>query len=143
MNTIILTGIIGKDVDIISTAKGQFGKFSLAVKEQFLNTNNEWETKHTNWFSCFVTKEQLDEYGELLTKGSLIGVVGKLQIKQKDKVYYTSVAVKNIFEKTTAIENNKKVKEFVESLNKVGGYEPPPKSVKYEREEQDDDEVPF
>ena len=141
MNTIIISGVIGKDLQIIDTPKGQFGKFSLGVSDNFKNQNGDWEKSHTNWFFCYVTKDQIQIYADLLKAKNVIGVIGKLQIKEKNNVYYTSVAVKQIFDKTQTIENNKKVKEFIENLNKPYEYEQEPKN--YRVAEVEDEEVPF
>jgi hypothetical protein len=89
----------------------------------------------------------LEQHQTKITKGNLIGVVGKLVIKKHNEKYYTSVNVYNVITKDKIGKLNKDyfslLAEFKSEYNNqikadVTGYEEPPANDRIT-----DDEVPF
>lgn len=147
MNSIILIGSIGRDIEYVGT-ESKLGKFSICVNETKLNKESgEYEKIASNWFECVMSGKILEQHQTKITKGNLIAVVGKLVIKKHNEKYYTSVNVYNVISKDKIGKLNKDyfslLAEFKSEYNNqikadVTGYEEPPISQR-----DLDDEVPF
>lgn len=94
INSVALTGRLTADVDMRSTQSGKaVGQFNLAVNRQFTNSNGEREA---DFIRCVVWGKQAENLAKFVSKGSLLGVEGRLQTrsyenKQNQKVYITEV----------------------------------------------------
>lgn len=77
MNIVCITGNLGKDPDIRSTASGTtIMQFSLAVNER-RKVNDEW-TDYTHWIPCVVIGSRAESLSRILHKGSKVGITGRL-----------------------------------------------------------------
>ena len=65
-------GRLSRDPEVASTAKGEFVKLNLAVKQSFDNDDTEW-------VSVAVFSEKLRPKAELLRKGHVVAVGGNLK----------------------------------------------------------------
>jgi single-stranded DNA-binding protein len=146
MNSIVLIGSVGKDIEYLGT-ESKIGKFSICVNETKLNKDSgEWEKISSNWFECVLSGKILQQHQTKITKGNLIGVIGKLVIKKHNEKYYTNINVYNVITKDKIGQFNKDYfsllanykSENNNNSNNVTGYEEPPKRHRYA-----DDEVPF
>ena len=77
MNNVILTGRITRDLEL-KTGKASYLKFSLAVNRPF----SKDEVDFINCAAFGKTAELMDKY---LSKGSKIGVIGRIQVSQYEK----------------------------------------------------------
>jgi len=94
INNVTLTGRLTKDAELKYTSTGTaVASFSLAVDRQFKNANGEKETDFINVVAWRKTAEILAEHTR---KGSLIGIVGRIQTRNYEgndgkRVYITEV----------------------------------------------------
>ena len=94
LNVVTLTGRLTKDLDLRYTSTGTaVASFSMAVARQFKNANGEKETDFINVVAWRKTAEILAEHTR---KGSLIGIVGRIQTRNYEgndnkRVYVTEV----------------------------------------------------
>lgn len=95
MNKVLLTGCIGKDLDLKYTQGSgtAVAKGTLAVKREFKKDETDW----INLVAFGKTAETMAQY---LTKGSKIGIVGRIQTGSYDaqdgtKRYTTDVIVES------------------------------------------------
>lgn len=98
INRVVLVGRLTKDVELRYTTSGAaVGSFSLAVNRQFTSANGERETDFIN---ATIWRKSAENLAQFTHKGSLIGIDGRLQIrnyedKQGKRVYVTEVIVDN------------------------------------------------
>lgn len=110
MNKIILLGNLTKDVEVRYTSKDlAVGRFGIAVKRDYKNANDEYETDFAN---CVVYGQLAETMSKYFKKGSRILVEGRLQSGSYDKddgtkVYTTDVIV----EKINFVDSKKEQKE--------------------------------
>lgn len=96
MNKIILTGRLGKDVDVKYTQSGKcVAEFSLAVQEGY------GDKKTTTWINIVAWDKLAETCGNYLSKGMSVLVEGRLQIRSYDgkdgqKKYVTEVVAQSI-----------------------------------------------
>ena len=86
VNRVCLTGRLGRDPDVRSTASGStvLG-FSLAVSERRRNQQTgQWED-YTNWVNCTVFGKRADALAGILAKGMLVCVEGRLRWSQWER----------------------------------------------------------
>ena len=99
MNNVSLVGRLVRDPELRTVSTGNTTcSFSVAVNRQFTNANGERETDFIN---CVIWGKQAENLAKYCTKGSLIGVTGRIQTRNYDgqdgrKVYVTEVAANNI-----------------------------------------------
>ena len=105
MNKVILTAIIGKDVDLkyIANKGTAVAKTTLAVKREF-------KKDETDWINAIAFGKTAETMAQYLTKGSKIGVVGRIQTgsyqaQDGTKKYTTDVVIESF--------------EFLSSKNKT------------------------
>lgn len=94
MNSIVISGNIGKAIEIKQAGETTIGKFSLAVKDNRKDKNGEY---HTNWINCVVFGKQAEVMAQYTDKGSKLTIRGKLKtgdyMKGDVKIYTTDVIV--------------------------------------------------
>ena len=106
MNIVILTGRLGKDIELKQTQTGKsVVSFSLAVTRS---------KEETDWINCVAWNQTAELMYQYLGKGSLIGVEGRIQTRNYEgrdgrKVYITEVVVDRV--------------EFLESRKNEDDYE--------------------
>lgn len=99
MNNVSLVGRLTKDPELRTVSTGNTTcNFTVAVSRQFTNANGERETDFIN---CVIWGKQADNLAKYCTKGSLVGVTGRIQTRNYDgqdgkKVYVTEVAANNV-----------------------------------------------
>ncbi len=99
MNNVSLVGRLVRDPELRTVSTGNTTcSFSVAVNRAFTNANGERETDFIN---CVIWGKQAENLAKYCTKGSLIGVTGRIQTRNYDaqdgrKVYVTEVAATNI-----------------------------------------------
>lgn len=115
MNTVNLIGRLTKDPELRYTPSGvAICKFTVAVNRDFTNQSGEREADFINCTAFKKTAENLSNYQ---TKGSRIGVVGRIQTgsfegQDGKRVFTTDVMVDRI--------------EFLDSKNQSNGQNPSP-----------------
>jgi single-strand DNA-binding protein len=95
MNVITLTGNATKDIELRYTPNGKaVGNGTIAVRRDFKNQNDEYETDFINLVILGKTAEIMANY---VHKGDKFGVTGRLQIRKWEKEgktsYFTEVVV--------------------------------------------------
>lgn len=94
INDVVLVGRLTKDVDLRYTLNGTaYASFTVAVDRRYKNQNSERETDFIN---CVMWNKAAENLANYTKKGSLIGVVGRIQTRnyeneQGQRVYVTEV----------------------------------------------------
>ncbi|RXW87789.1 single-stranded DNA-binding protein, partial [Enterococcus faecium] len=110
INNVTLVGRLTKDPDLRYTASGTaVATFTLAVNRNFTNQNGNREADFIN---CVIWRKPAETMATLAKKGSLIGVVGRIQTRTYDnqqgqRVYVTEVVADNfqLLESKSATES--------------------------------------
>jgi single-strand DNA-binding protein len=77
----MLIGYVGTDSEMKFTAAGiPVANFSLAVNETYKNGDGEKKT-NTLWIRCVAWRRSAELVGEFVTKGKLLFVEGRLQLR--------------------------------------------------------------
>lgn len=98
INVTTLVGRLVKDAELRYTANGTAtATFSLAVKRSFKNAEGDIETDFIN---CVIWRKPAETLANYATKGTLIGVTGRIQTRnyenqQGQRVYVTEVVADN------------------------------------------------
>lgn len=91
MNQVSLIGRLTKDIELRNTANGQgkFVSFTLAVSEY------SGQKENTNFIPCFAFNITAENMARFLSKGSLVSVVGRVNVRasQTDGKYETIVTI--------------------------------------------------
>lgn len=111
INNVVLTGRLTRDPELRYTTSGKsVGTFNLAVTRTFKTNGRERESDFINCVAWGKTAESIANY---VSKGSLIGVQGRIQTRnyendKGDRVYVTEVVVDNFsfLEPKTRSSNN-------------------------------------
>jgi len=95
MNKFVGIGRAGKDPEVKTFDNGSIATFSLALSERGYTLQNGTQVpERTDWFNV-VVRGGLVKVAELVKKGSLIAVRGKLRTRSYDKdgqkVYVTEI----------------------------------------------------
>lgn len=99
INNVVITGRIVKKPEIRHTQSGiATCNFAIAVNDNF--TNNKGE-RHVSFINCVAWRAQAENLAKFMSKGSLIGVVGRIQTDSWDgqdgkRQYSTRVVAENI-----------------------------------------------
>ena len=81
LNKVMLIGYVGADSEMKFTPAGiPVTNFSLAVKEVYKNGDGEKKT-NTLWIRCVAWRRSAELVGEFVTKGKLLFVEGRLQLR--------------------------------------------------------------
>ena len=101
VNKVVLVGHLGGDPETRFTPSGvAVASFNLAPNESWRDANGELQDK-TEWHRCVMFGKSAEMSGELLKKGQLVYLEGKLQTRNwedKDGVKrYTTEVVCDIF----------------------------------------------
>lgn len=98
INNVTLVGRLTKDPELRFTSNGSaVATFNLAVNRNFTNQSGEREADFVN---CVIWRKSAENLANYTKKGSLIGVVGRIQTRNYDnqqgqKVYVTEVVCDN------------------------------------------------
>ena len=139
MNSIVLVGNVGKELFRISD---NLQGFTICVNKQKKNADGSYETVSSQWYNCNMTNKIAEEYGYLIKKGAVIGVVGENTYNESNGKIYHNVFTQKIIHKDLLKEFRSSYYELLRIIptkkEVIGGYEEPPKRHRYA-----DDEVPF
>lgn len=95
INRVILTGRIGKDVDLRYTQSGKaVASFTLAV-------TNSFDRERPYWIPCTVWGKSAENCAQYLGKGSMAGIDGRISTRSYEnqdgkKVYITEVVADRV-----------------------------------------------
>lgn len=98
INRVVLEGRLTRDPELKYTTNGvAVASFTLAVNRQFTNSQGEREADFIN---CVIWRKAAENFANLVHKGLLIGIDGRLQTRnyenqQGQRVYVTEVVVDN------------------------------------------------
>ncbi|UDM79576.1 single-stranded DNA-binding protein [Vagococcus fluvialis] len=98
INQVVLVGRLTKDADLRYTSGGQaVATFNLAVNRNFTNQSGEREADFVN---CVIWRKPAETLANYAKKGTLLGVVGRIQTRnyenqQGQRVYVTEVVCDN------------------------------------------------
>ena len=98
INRTVLVGRLTRDPELRYTQGGTaVASFTLAVNRQFTNSQGEREADFIN---CVIWRKAAENFAKFTSKGSLVGIDGRLQTrnyenKQGNRVYVTEVVADN------------------------------------------------
>lgn len=144
INSVSLTGRITKDLEKHETGKGtSVVNFSLAVDRRRKNANGDREADFISIQAWGLTADLLSKY---CSKGSLIGVEGRIQTRnyennQGQRVYVTEVVAENITFLDSKKSNNQSQQGGYQQSNGYDNYQQPFDSAMPFDDSADD--VPF
>ena len=98
INRAVLTGRLTKDPELRTTQSGlSVAAFNLAVDRQYTNANGK---RGTDFISCVIWRKAAENFCNFTSKGSLVGIDGRIQTRNYDdkdgkRVYVTEVVVDN------------------------------------------------
>ncbi|RMC48920.1 single-stranded DNA-binding protein [Lactobacillus sp. ESL0228] len=98
INRVVLTGRLTRDPELKTTQSGlSVSTFTLAVNRQYTNSQGE---RGADFISCVIWRKAAENFCNFTSKGSLVGIDGRIQTRSYDgqngqKVYVTEVVVDN------------------------------------------------
>ena len=98
INRTVLTGRLTKDPELRTTQSGlSVAAFNLAVDRQYTNANGK---RGVDFISCVIWRKSAENFCKFTSKGSLVGIDGRIQTRSYDnkdgqRVYVTEVVVDN------------------------------------------------
>ena len=113
LNRVVLVGRLTRDPDLRYTPNGvAVANFTIACNRPFSNQQGEREADFIN---CVVWRKQAENFANYMSKGSLVGVDGRIQTRSFDdqegkRVFITEVMAESI--------------QFLESRGGSGGGQP-------------------
>ena len=96
INIVVLVGRLTRDPELRTTGSGiSVATFTLAVNRQFSNANGQREA---DFISCVIWRKAAENFCNFTSKGSLVGIQGRIQTRSYDnkdgqRVYVTEVVV--------------------------------------------------
>lgn len=98
INNVVLVGRLTRDPELRTTGSGiSVAAFTLAVDRQFTNASGQREA---DFISCVIWRKAAENFCNFTSKGSLVGIQGRIQTRNYDnkdgqRVYVTEVLVDN------------------------------------------------
>ncbi len=98
INRAVLTGRLTKDPELRTTQSGlSVASFNLAVDRPFKDNNGNYGA---DFISCVIWRKAAENFCNFTSKGSLVGIDGRIQTRNYDdndgkKVYVTEIVVDN------------------------------------------------
>lgn len=144
INNVVLVGRLTRDPELRFTSNGAaVATFNLAVNRNFKNGDGEREADFVN---CVIWRKPAETLANYAKKGTLIGVVGRIQTRnyenqQGQKVFVTEVVCDNfqLLESRNQNEQQQNVDNF-SSQSQTGNTEPFSGSSQIDI---NDDDLPF
>lgn len=98
MNRVNLIGRLTKDTEILESGENKYVRFTLAANRKFQNAEGEYDA---DFISCVAWNKTAELINKHFSKGSEIGIDGRIQTGNYDKedgtkVYTTDVIVESI-----------------------------------------------
>ena len=111
INRAVLTGRLTRDPELKTTQSGQFvSAFTLAVNRQYTDANGN---RGADFINCVIWRKSAENFCKFTSKGSLVGIDGRIQTRSYDnkdgqRVYVTEVVVDSfaLLESKKDRENN-------------------------------------
>lgn len=123
MNNVVLVGRLTKEADLRYTQSGNsVASFTVAVNRNFTNQSGEREADFIN---CVIWRKAAETLANLTKKGSLIGVIGRLQTRnyenqQGQRVYVTEVVAESFqLLESKAVNQNRQTQQVNNALQNV------------------------
>ena len=123
INSVNLTGRLTKDPELrVSQNNVAVGNFTLAVNRSFTDQNGE---RQADFINCVLFRKTAEIAKQYLSKGSMVGVTGRLQTrnyenKEGQRVYVTEVVVENLAFLETKSDNNQQSNNNYNQQSNVG-----------------------
>ena len=95
INKVILVGNAGKDPEHKKVKDQDLTKLSLATSESYKNKNGEW-VENTEWHNITCWGALALIVAKNVKKGNQLYIEGKIQTKEHESKYYTSVIADKI-----------------------------------------------
>lgn len=98
INRVVLVGRLTRDPELRTTGSGiSVATFTLAVDRQYTNAQGE---RGADFISCVIWRKAAENFSNFTSKGSLVGIDGRIQTRTYDdkdgkRVYVTEVVVDN------------------------------------------------
>lgn len=98
INRVVLTGRLTRNPDLRTTGSGiSVATFTLAVDRQYTDAQGK---RGAEFISCVIWRKAAENFCKFTSKGSLVGVDGRIQTRNYNnadgqKVYVTEVVVDN------------------------------------------------
>ncbi|WP_423189440.1 single-stranded DNA-binding protein [Alkalibacterium sp. f15] len=122
INNTVLVGRLTRDPELKYTGSGlAVASFNIAVERPFSNANGE---KETDFINCVVWKKTAEALSNFTSKGSLIGLTGRIQTRNYEgndgkRVYVTEVVAENVKflepKKTSKKESSSSESDYVQN----------------------------
>ena len=99
INRVVLVGRLTRDPELRTTGSGiSVATFTLAVDRQFTNSQGE---RGADFVSCVIWRKSAENFCNFTSKGSLVGIDGRIQTRSYDnkdgqRVYVTEVVVDRV-----------------------------------------------
>ena len=96
INRVVLTGRLTRVPELKTTQSGlSVASFTLAVNRQFTDVHGK---RAADFISCVIWRKSAENFCKFTTKGSLVGIDGRIQTRSYDnkegqRVYITEVVV--------------------------------------------------
>ena len=120
INRVVLTGRLTRDPELKTTQSGlSVSTFTLAVNRQYTNSQGK---RDADFISCVIWRKAAENFCNFTSKGSLVGIDGRIQTRSYDgqngqKVYVTEVVVDNF-----SLLESKKDRQNNANTGNNGGY---------------------
>jgi single-strand DNA-binding protein len=120
INRTVLTGRLTRDPELKTTQSGlSVATFTLAVDRPYTNSQGE---RGADFISCVIWRKAAENFCNFTSKGSLVGIDGRIQTRTYDdkngqKVYVTEVVVDNF-----SLLESKKDRQNNANMGNNGGY---------------------
>lgn len=98
INNVVLVGRLTRDPELRTTGSGiSVATFTLAVDRQFSNASGQ---RDADFINCVIWRKSAENFSNFTSKGSLVGIEGRIQTRSYDdkdgkRVYVTEVVVDN------------------------------------------------
>ena len=139
MNSVNLVGRLTKDVELKKTQTGlSVATFTVAVNRR---QPKDAQEKQADFISCVAWRGSAEYLENYSTKGSMVGIEGKIQTRNYDgsdgkKVYVTEVLVESVSILSSG-KFNKEVESVNDNLKYTDGFQSYPTNL------VNDDDLPF
>lgn len=124
LNKVLMTAYVWRDPDLINTRSGRnMLKIPIVVKDSYKDKNTEQWIEQSDWFTVIVFGEKSIYLKEVIKKGYIVFVEGKLKSNKYEKDGETRYSYNIVADHVSVIKQNEKQ----ESKPKQGGeptYEP-------------------
>ncbi|MBO0422681.1 single-stranded DNA-binding protein [Enterococcus plantarum] len=127
INNVVLVGRLTKEPDLRYTPGGNaVVTFTLASNRNF--TNNQTGKREADFINCVIWRKPAETMANYAHKGTLLGVVGRIQTRhyenqQGQRVYVTEVVCENfqLLESRSASEQRQSGSEYQPNTSDSGG----------------------